>query len=273
MEHRFENLPLILATGQARSGTTVLTHAIGAHPEIRSNLKESSIINDIAASLRTNLENLSRKKELSVSPDQLALHFRRFLLHSLFPSEAFEQNQPPPKAISTFSSMRYENFDFLAKIFPRLVIANIYRNGIEVVASRLTHSNIGQRFDFENHCTAWAHARDAMEWGSGKTAFVKVPHHDLADREKAESVFSNILTQVGLHDPKPCADFVLNNVINTNNSPAVKDASDNAGLSDRVERWRDWTDQQREKFEDLCGDSMEFFGFPIPWKQSISKLH
>jgi len=188
-------------------------------------------------------------------------------LHSLFPHQTVETRMPV-QAISTFSSMRYENFDFLKMIFPRLVIANIYRNGIEVVASRLSHSKLGARFDFENHCVAWSHARDAMEWGANESNFVPVPHHDLSDRQKTDALFESILNKAGLTDPSPCSEFILNNVINTNNSPAVADKSDNKSLAGRVERWKPWTAQQREKFEELCGETMRFFGFPIAWKAS-----
>ena len=85
MKHRFEDLPLILVTGQARSGTTVLTHAFGAHPKIHSNLKESSIISDIAAALRVNLEKHGRRVQLTLTPSELTLNLRRVLLHCLFP--------------------------------------------------------------------------------------------------------------------------------------------------------------------------------------------
>ena len=209
MEHRFENLPLVLVTGQARSGTTVLTHAFAAHPNIRSNLKESSIVGDIAAVLRVNLDKPGRRNDLTITPQKLALNMRRFLLHSLFPeSDTTDSQDHPspdiPRAISTFSSLRVEDLDFVTRIFPSLIIANIYRNGVEVVASRMTHSHIGPQVEFEQHCIAWAHATDSLQWGVEKTNFVPFPHHDLLDRNKTNLLFKQVLDQVGIRDPEPC---------------------------------------------------------------------
>ncbi len=277
MEHRFENLPLILVTGQARSGTTVLTHALAAHPRIYSNLKESSIVGDIAAVLRVNLDKPGRRLDLTITPAELALNMRRFLLHSLFPksnpSESNDQESASdfPLAISTFSSLRVEDLDFVTQLFPRLVIANIYRNGVEVVASRMTHSHIGPQFEFEQHCVAWSHAQDSVQWGAEKSNFVPFPHHELFDRSKTNVLFKQVLDQIGIPGVAPCVDFVHSNVINTNNSPAIEsaqgDAESNARLAKRVERWRDWTDQQREIFECKCGATMNYFNFELPWQQ------
>lgn len=285
MEHRFENLPLVLVTGQARSGTTVLTHALAAHPRIHSNLKESSIIGDIAAVLRVNLEKPGRRRDLSVTPARLALNLRRFLLHSLFSDSQISQSAqnsggpensldttPPPTAISTFSSLRVEDLDFVSQLFPRMVIANIYRNGIEVVASRMTHSHIGPQFGFEQHCIAWSHARDSLQWGMGKTNFVPFPHHELFDVGQTKSLFKQLLDQIELADVTPCVGFVHSNVINTNNSPDIQSSpgpsSSNSNLASRVERWRNWTEKQREIFELKCGPTMSELGFQIPWQLS-----
>ena len=278
MEHRFENLPLVLVTGQARSGTTVLTHAFAAHPQIHSNLKESSIVGDIAAVLRVNLDKPGRRRDLSITPSKLALNMRRFLLHSLFPSsdisdaEDQESRSEVPLAISTFSSLRVEDLDFVTRLFPRLVIANIYRNGVEVVASRMTHSHIGPQFEFEQHCVAWAHSRDSLQWGTEKPNFVPFPHHDLLDRSKTTLLFKQALDQIGIGTPEHCTDFVHSNVINTNNSPELQSVfgatSSNANLSNRIERWRDWTDQQRDTFELKCGATMDTLGFQVPWQRS-----
>jgi len=270
MKHRFEDLPLVLVTGQARSGTTVLTHAFGAHPKIQSNMKESSIIGDIAAVLRINLERPGRRTDLTVTPAELTLNLRRALLHSLFPDSTDDDSGESPVAISTFSSLRVEDLDHVTQLFPRLVIANIYRNGTEVVASRMTHSHIGPRFEFEQHCVAWSHALDSIQWGTEKPNFVPFPHHDLLNMESTESLFQQVLDQVDIADAQPCVEFVHSNVINTNNSPQLQPTTEadstNANLTSRAERWRDWTQEQREIFDTKCGATMNRLGFKVPWQ-------
>ena len=285
MEHRFENLPLVLVSGQARSGTTALTHAFGAHPRICSNLKESSIVDDCAAMLRDNLERAGRLYDLTVSPEQLALNIRRFLLHSLFPTrptldksndstETYIREPGVPLAISTFSSLHLENLEYVTKIFPRLVIANIYRNGVEVVASRMTHSTIGRNFSFEQHCIAWSHARDAIQWGVDKPCFVAVPHHELLERETSNAIFRTALEKIGIVDVEACTELVHTQTVSVNNSPelSIHSESISSALEKRVERWRTWDRSQRLLFEKLCGETMKFFGFEIPWKSKTKNL-
>ena len=151
-----------------------------------------------------------------------------------------------------------------------MVIANIFRNGIEVVASRMTHSHIGTRFDFEQHCVAWSHALDSIQWGAEKPNFVPFPHHDLLDVKSTESLFQQVLDQIEIADPQPCVGFVHSNVINTNNSPKLQPTtgadSTNANLASRSERWRDWSQEQRQVFETKCGEAMSQLGFKVPWQ-------
>ena len=33
----------------------------------------------------------------------------------------------------------------------------------------------------------------------------------------------------------------------------------------KVDRWKQWTDEQRQQFEELCADNMKSMGYEIPW--------
>ena len=76
MSHPFIDTPLLLVSGQARSGTTVLTKAIGAHAGVYSNLKESNYLVDLVWSVQRACKMETRRSQLAVSVEQFKSTFR-----------------------------------------------------------------------------------------------------------------------------------------------------------------------------------------------------
>ena len=58
---------MLLVNGQARSGTTVLTRAIGSHPSVLSNMRESNYLDDVTRLLKNNLAKQNRLVDGSVA--------------------------------------------------------------------------------------------------------------------------------------------------------------------------------------------------------------
>ena len=259
--HPFDGLPIVLVSGQARSGTTVLTHALGAHPQICSNLKESSYVASVARLLKQNLQQDHIVRELIEPPAHFQTQFRIALLNILFPESQFQGTQNVA-TISTFSSLQVDMLDGLKLLFPKFLIVNIVRNGIEVVASRMAHKHL-HKYSFENHCTAYRHAIDVAEWGEGRSEFLLVRHEDLFESASAKKVFAEAQERLKLQHSDACAEFVLGNQINSNfiaSDPKQRKKE----LQKRTERWNDWTNEQKQMFKEICGATMDYFGYSIP---------
>lgn len=262
MKHPFIDLPLLLVSGQARSGTTVLTKALGAHPQVFSNLKESNYLVDLTWSIQRACTMETRRRQLLVSETEFTESFREALWQVLFPTELWK-SPAPPLAVSTFSAMRSEVAEFLIKFIPQTRIINIVRNGVEVVASRLAHEHIGKR-TFEEHCVAWAAAMDMITWGESKEQFFLIRQEDFLLPEQTQTLFADLFRNLGLGEDSASADFVAAGIINTTRNENDTDATV-ANLTTRRDRWKCWSSLQRQTFERICKIPMFQLGYEIPW--------
>ena len=261
VSHAFENVPLLLATGQGRSGTTVLTKSLAAHPEIYSNLVESNVLNDVCVAGRNSSTMPSRIRQMVLPREQHDLVFRRMLLDLLFPADRWD-GEHPPSTLSTFSAMTPEAAEFAITVFPGIHFANIVRHGVEVVASRMVHRTLGQQ-SFEDHCHAWANAQQMAEWGADRPEFTLVRQEHLLKRESCERAFATLFSRAGVREDSACTDYVMEHRYNQTRYDGEPDEN-NADLSTRIERWNKWSDRQRDTFVKICGPTMDYFGYPIP---------
>lgn len=260
----FIDLPMVLVSGQARSGTTVLTKAIGNHSQVFSNLKESNFVVDVVWSIMRACKMEARRSQLVVSEADFQSTFKTALWDVLFPRTLWEPSHQP-SVVSTFSAMRSEVAEFLVEFLPDVRIVNIVRNGVEVVASRVAHKHIGKR-SFQEHCVAWAAAMDMISWGQQYPEnFFLVRHESLLQVDSTEHVFESLFRWLQLSSDPACAGFVAKGIINTTRSDDDTDQSAQ-DLSTRGDRWRSWTADQRSTFEDVCGTAMNQLGYSIPWR-------
>jgi hypothetical protein len=258
----FNGIPWLLATGQGRSGTTVLTRALAAHPRICSNRVESNVLKDVLLAGHASCTMPSRQRQMVLSRSDHDEAFRRFVTGLLFPARLWSEPEEPPAALSTFSAMNPDAADYAATILPGIHFANIVRNGVEVVASRMVHHTLGQH-TFDEHCIAWAAAAEMVQWGSGRDDFTLIRHEDLLDADCCRRAFGRLLERAGLPHDERCANYVLetrrNQTTWTHESPG-----ESGTLERRVDRWRHWTDEQRETFRRICGAAMDYFGYRMP---------
>ena len=267
MIDRLQELPLILVSGQARSGTTILTRAIGAHPQVLSNLRENVWLRDIMAVVVQTLDDPTRIRELSVGEDEFLAEFRDTAYRVLFP-KAVRELKPDAKVLSTFTSLRGDMFDSLPRFLPNFRLVNIVRNGLEVVSSRLKHEHISRAGNFQTHCVAWAHSVDIVNWfrknSQLKDRFFLVRHEQLLDPKSCREVFGRIQYRFGLDRSDACETFVQENFVSR---IAEKDPSpqSNEGAQDRKNAWQSWSQNQRETFEEVCGGAMAELNYEVPW--------
>jgi hypothetical protein len=268
MHDRLYDLPLILVSGQARSGTTILTRAIGAHPQVLSNNRENVWLRDLMAVIVQTLEDPSRVRQLSVSSEVFLHSFRETAFRMLFPNDLVE-GANHVRALSTFSSLRDDMFETLPQFLPNFQLLNIVRNGVEVVSSRLKHAHISKAGDFRTHCVAWAHAIDIVRWFGQrpelKKRFFLVRHEQLLEPNSCRDVFARIQHRFGLDRSDACEKFVFENFVSQNSSSKSDSPQTVDALRTRGEAWKAWSGNQRCEFEAICGDAMSELGYEIPW--------
>lgn len=256
--HPYLNKPLILISGVGRSGTTALTAALAAQPEIDSTNKESNVVRDLIYAARRGATMPSRKKQMIVEPDRFDAIFRRTILELLWPIDSIVNEDC--LAISTYSGMNVEEAQFLARLFPQHLLVYIVRNGIEVVSSRMVHRSFKLQ-PFEAHCSLWNEAVAMARWAEVTEQCVICRHEHFRDHEAIKGVFGSSLATLGIDNLEPMLSFLDQDPKHTTSVPGEI----NEALAARNERWKYWTEEQRERFADLCRESMEYFGYSIPW--------
>jgi hypothetical protein len=257
----FEDVPWLLVTGQGRSGTTVLTRAIAAHPLVCSNRVESNVLKDVLLAGHASSTVDSRVRQMVLDREEHDAVFRRMLTALLFPERLWTE-PGRPQALSTFSAMDTDAADFAVSALAGIHFANIVRNGIEVVSSRMRHRVLGQH-TFEEHCCAWAAAANMARWGEHRADFTLIRHENLLKAESCRQTLADLLTRAGLPPCDACVEYVQTE---QRNRTVYEDEP--AGIADnlalRSSRWQYWTREQHETFRRICTPAMEYFGYEIP---------
>jgi hypothetical protein len=258
--HPYEGLPLVLACGVGRSGTTALRHGLSAHPDVHSTGNENNIVYDVLATARHNCTFPSRKATMHVARPAYDRQFRLLLLNLLWPEP--RRGRRRPQALLASCDLTAERADYFVRAFPGGRMVYIVRNGIAVVASRMTHPNF-EPDGFEAHCRRWRAARDMAEWGEGRDDFLLVRQEDFLAVETAEAAVREMLGFMRLRECRACVEVLTKRRFHPTEAKGEGEAA-GQDLEKRKERWRLWTEEQREMFREICGPAMEYFGYEMP---------
>ena len=257
--HPYVDKPLIVVSGIGRSGTTAMTAALAAQPEIDSTNRESNLIRDLLFAARRGATMPSRQKQMIVQPARYNAIFRRTVLELLWPLGAMVVREC--RAISTYFGLQVEEAAFLAELFPRHLVVYLVRNGIEVVASRMQHRTFKQH-SFEAHCLLWNETVAMAKWAEQSEHCLICRHEHFQNRPSMQAALGPGLERYGITNLEPMLEFLERDPKHTTSVPGEADEA----LAARNQRWKYWTGEQQAQFADLCGDSMAHFGYPIPWE-------
>ena len=263
MDHPYWSLPLILVSGLARSGTTILRKCIAAHPGVDCCDRESNIIHDLCKLARSSIEQKDRQTNLVVKRGKYWSLFRQLILQMHWPADEIKPASNPI-AISTYSAMSPVAGLGLGSVFPKHRILLIVRNGIEVVAS---HSEFKafKHVPFEELCALWQLNTEMVKFGQKRGKVVLFRHEWFHDEDQTVRGLAEVFSQLALPFDDACAKVPRKRVLHPTRLKQ-EPAKDYRNLKSRVDRWRYWTDQQRDIFTQKCGAGMHLLGYPLPWQ-------
>lgn len=262
-------LPFVWITGQARSGTTVVTRAIGSHPQVLCNGRENNFLADLVSFVKSNVQHPNRMRQCPVSPGDFAKAYRDATFEVMFPRAELHPpvhstgGEQPYKAVAAFSSLNSELADFADSFFHQVHWVLVIRNGIEVVESRMKHWNLAKA-DFADHCRAWAAAADMVRWSTGRENATVIRHEWLLDPDQTRRCFADLQQRLSLDPSDAPMEFVNDHHVSGRRRGEVENV-DRETLAARAEAWREWTPAQRATYREVCGETARLLGYPIPF--------
>ncbi len=260
--HPFSDLPLILASGLGRSGTTVLRHCLAAHSRSASQNEECNYIHDLIRAADTNLDNKNHLKTLPVSQDSYWQLHRQLLLNLYWPVDQLE-NMDQPRAISTYSMLDPRAAIGLKKAFPNLVVCYIIRNGIEVVSSYQSFPAF-KHLEFEAVCQLWALRHDMFKYQAHQRHFFLFRFEWFQQPDLFQNQLEAALKFAGLEFEPRCMEPLKTKFHPTTFAGESPNAAKE--MTARRDRWTLWNDQQRDLFATICGPAMKSLGYEILWQ-------
>ena len=123
--------------------------------------------------------------------------------------------------------------------------------------------------EFQRQCERWTLSYDVARWGEGSQDFRLVRHESLLDTTQAEVLFTDIFHWIGLPSDGQCLETLFSRRFHPTTCPGESEKS-RQNLAERKERWRFWTDEQRDTFVEECAVAMDYFDYPIPWRKRAS---
>lgn len=259
----------LMFSGVGRSGTTIMRKSIGLHPDICYNGMENNVVQDL---LRTALNNCtadSRRSAMAVDQDSYDRIFREAIEQLIWP----EKDNHNKKCLMAATNLTPDIAEYIGNVFSDCKIVGLIRDGMEVVSSRMRYPSF-TNLEFKSHCETWIRAAEMAEWGNGRECFRLFRYEWLSDNDQTRNELSKIFLWLGLDPLDAAADQMLTKRFHATDDEGTvqtfnQDATDRIRLhQDRADRWNQWSDEQREQFESICGDAMKRLGYKLPWRLS-----
>ena len=245
-----------------RSGTTLLRHCLGAHRCVDLFNHESNYIHDLMCAADNNLEYKNRLSSMPVEETVYWHLHHQLLLNMNWPVEHLRSDDGY-KAISTYSMLDPRAAIGLKKTFPKLAICYIIRNGIEVVSSYMSFPAF-KHLSFAEACKLWVLRYDMFDFAVTRDHVFLFRFEWL---QQQQELFVDQLRKAylfcGLDYDQQCSRPLSKRFHPTVFQGEPKDVAQD--INRRSERWKYWTQAQRDEFAKRCGESMEAMGYDIPW--------
>jgi hypothetical protein len=254
---------MVLLTGVGRSGTRAVHRALGSHLAIDSTDCENNVLGDVLEASWRNCTMRSRVEAMRAARNDYLAHFRALLFSLLWPETDFSA----PEMVMAYSALpSVEVAEHYFDVFPGGRLIALIRDGVEVVALRMLHDSFGAQ-PFENHCMAWTRQAQIAHWAESRRGATILRHERLLNRANAEKSLSAVWSLLRVEPCQSAIDLLVSaEPVHPTQHPS-ENAIEASDLQARRNRARHWCDEQREVFEELCGEMMQTLGYSLPWKE------
>lgn len=269
-----ENPVLIVGTG--RSGTSILLQALGEHARIVSADGESPFIPYVGALIHPFEYRHNREyhlESLATSKDYLYEQFRKLCFESAMgryyglrrfithPAFLFKKKWTARFWCAKTFPNEVEA-QGLAILYPNLKILYIYRNGCDVVYSRMKFRGMSH-MEFEQQCSFWAKSVEKYAYLGCMEQALSVRQEDLASHP--DEVFSSVQSFIGVDYEAGPTRFAQTSLIHSLGNRTETDVDVQDVLVNRPRGYTTWTSEQKKTFTDLCSEGMKKLGYEIPF--------
>jgi hypothetical protein len=272
VRNSFYNPIFVIGTG--RSGTSVLTQALGKHAGVYSSEDESPLIPYIGyLPFPFEFKDNSRyhRESLNVQLEYLYEQFRRICYESAMGENygiRMQMDNLTRFNIKFLAKERWCAKTFpnqqehagLRKLYPNARFIYIVRNGCDVINSRMKFRGF-RHLEFRDHCEVWAKAQQKYHYLLNAEQSIMVRHEDLLNQP--EEIFQKLHSFIGIaHDPSP-AEFVKSTMIHPLDERTKTNVDVSKAFSQRPPAYGNWSDEQKITFKLICGNAMEALGYSL----------
>jgi hypothetical protein len=230
-----------------RSGTSWVARSLGDSPEL-TYIGEASLVRRLAelTDWFAKLHDESTWTPWSRQGVDRAAFVRRLAPWYL---DLLESVAEGGRVVEKTPNWNALHLDFLREMYPDAYYVLLYRDGRNCVASlEVKQANAGDPFDFAAACRRWGSVMDVFsrrrgDEGTGRVAFVR---YEEAVQD-FEAVFARLCEFANIEPFRP-AERVPNSSF----------ARDDAAFNDR---WRSWSQKQRDTFKAAAGRQLVEWGY------------
>jgi hypothetical protein len=272
----------VFVIGTGRSGTTVLLEALGAHPKLLSAWGEAPVLRDIGRMAgrytADDHEGAYIRRATHLSERRYLGSLRRMAFESCFGPDgglwmrfranaerAVKYRRLPLRARSVThwcakTELDRASYEGLSSLYPKARFLWIVRNGLAVVNSRRRFHGF-RDMDFAQQCETWATSVDTYSYVGDSERALELRHEELV--MDPDALFRRVFDFLEIRAHPGPAQFCRSTLIHPLDQKTEARTDVRKALEERNAGWQDWSDEEKETFQRICGEAMETMGYSI----------
>jgi hypothetical protein len=196
---------------------------LGLHSDIYYNGKENNIVQDLLGVAQKNCTARSRQTALVVDQTEYNEVFRQAIIRLIWPDPKLVERSVWMAAINPTGDL----LDYISDVFPKAIFICLVRNPKGMISSPMRYRPF-QSLPFESHCQTWMRSESVYRWC-------------LANPDRG---------------------FVMRHEWLYSGESDVSDQGQRkAFFESKNRRWNDWTVEQKESYQQICGEFAEELGY------------